>query len=173
MQSIERNRRGSQRAPCAAPVRISLLPPPPASAPRYLLPIDISETGLRLADADVLPVGSSVTLDLEIEDAAPPVRAIGQVVWTAEDPVHMLWQSGIRFTDVPERARAMLRAYVDRQRHLASWRGLMPELPLGGRPELLCFSACSVPFIRAAPRPPRRPAFRPRSGRSSDRNRSS
>ena len=56
---------------------------------------NVSETGVRLALQEELPVGQEVTVTLECMALQRPLRVLGNVIWCR--PGEALWEVGISF----------------------------------------------------------------------------
>ena len=76
-------RRQFARVPFDASVRAEQVPQPLPNRIWYLLPQDLSESGLRLSSPELFPVESRLLFTL---DTAAPVHVVGIVVWVAKVP---------------------------------------------------------------------------------------
>ena len=72
--------------------------------------LDISESGLRLRVHEPLPVGGE--LKFEVAIGANLHAVVGRIVWGEELVPNRAYEFGVRFVEVEDKVRSMLRAFV-------------------------------------------------------------
>lgn len=75
--------------------------------------LDLSDTGLSMVSSDPLPEGRIVRLRIFTPFAAEPVALNAEVVWSRIEPEGGM---GLRFLDMDEKIKAVLRETVRLQR---------------------------------------------------------
>jgi type IV pilus assembly protein PilZ len=76
--------------------------------------LNLSEGGVFIKSDRPLPLDAEVDLILTLPTGSP-IKAVGRVVWNhdlAKEAPHGSRGAGIRFVDMPDRDRALLRDYV-------------------------------------------------------------
>jgi CheY-like chemotaxis protein len=100
---LSRERRRAVRIPVQAPVEITL--PDTRRVDGILL--DLSETGMEVLTAESQISGSLLAFKFQLPDTGVEVDAHGQVAWANTNG-----QTGVHFLDVPEAAKAELKAWL-------------------------------------------------------------
>jgi hypothetical protein len=83
--------------------------------------LDISETGLKLKTASVLPKDAVVFVDLELPGSGEKTRAIGKVVWNNDNG-----EAGVELGYIPARQFKFLVPYLHSRQFLKSEVGIPP-----------------------------------------------
>lgn len=71
---------------------------------------DLSDTGVSLITPDPLPEERVVTLKFFTPFSSEPVTVLGEVIWSRTEPDGCM---GIRFLDMDEKIRTVLRSTAD------------------------------------------------------------
>ena len=140
---LSRERRRAVRIPVQAPVEITL--PDTRKVDGILL--DLSETGMEVLTAETQTSGALLAFHFQLPDKAVEIEARGQVAWANANG-----QTGVRFLDVAETAKAELKAWLQAA---ASTAGSgedetvphckLTDLSLGG-----CYVQTDAPFPERA-----------------------
>jgi Tfp pilus assembly protein PilZ len=109
-------RRCFQRAPWTGRARIFPLSLEPLSAIPGIQEVtsqDISEGGIQVRSAQMVPIHSRLLVELEASDTAAWIQAVGSVAWISPAMNQEPWRLGIEFSDVGDLARAGIRHILD------------------------------------------------------------
>lgn len=77
---------------------------------------DLSASGVRMSLPEFCPAESRLVLLLSLPDLLRPIRAIGRVVWTQEQPFADSYDCGLQFLELSPEDRDALAGYVERNR---------------------------------------------------------
>ncbi len=100
---LSRERRRAVRIPVQAPVEITL----PDTRKLDGILLDLSETGMEVLTAEPQISGSLLAFKFQLPDTGVEVDAHGQVAWANANG-----QTGVHFLDIPEAAKAELKAWL-------------------------------------------------------------
>ncbi|ESQ15880.1 MAG: PilZ domain-containing protein [Thiohalocapsa sp. PB-PSB1] len=109
---LQRDKRLNVRVCYQDPVLIHSISPPPVARYRYALADDISEGGMRMTSTEMFPVDSRLLLEIETDQAQPPIRVIGCVMWVAQAGYQDRWLSGVKFIEASDADHVRLQALV-------------------------------------------------------------
>ena len=109
-------RRRFSRVPFDGYVKAERIPQPSPNRVWYLLPQDVSESGLRLSSPELFPVKSHLLLDFAVEVQSAPICIVGEVAWVVQTPNQDHWSIGIAFSDVSGSGPAWLSRIVEERR---------------------------------------------------------
>ncbi|MBK1694431.1 hypothetical protein CKO09_06715 [Chromatium weissei] len=73
---------------------------------------DLSESGLQIQSEWLLPLKSTVLLEMQVPDHSTGIQVIGSVIWISPSAETKQWNLGIEFSDVGESARHGIRALL-------------------------------------------------------------
>jgi hypothetical protein len=102
---LRRERRRSRRLPVCVTATVSY----PGQAEFKTTLNDLSESGISLAAAGQLPRAGKVYCEFVLPGQQEPVRLSGEVTWQASSGL-----TGIRFLDVPQASRRLLRSWQEK-----------------------------------------------------------
>ena len=74
---------------------------------------DISEGGMQVRSAQMVPVHSRLLVELESSETSAWIQAVGSVAWISPSMSDEPWRLGIEFSDVGDLARAGIRHLLD------------------------------------------------------------
>jgi CheY-like chemotaxis protein len=100
---IKRERRRSFRVPVQVPIQIQVENGPPLES----ILLDLSEDGMDVLAAQPLCPGATIGARFNLPDSDTEIQASGQIAWASPNG-----QAGVRFIDLPENLRNMLKAWV-------------------------------------------------------------
>lgn len=63
---------------------------------------DISEGGIRFLSDDFVPVGTSMILEVNLDNSPKYINAVADVVWSQKVPHSERYQLGLRFSEINE-----------------------------------------------------------------------
>src|SRR5262249_29196071 len=100
---IKRERRRSFRVPVQVPIQVQVDNGPQLEG----ILLDLSEDGMDVLAAQPLCPGATIGARFLLPDSNNEIPVCGQVAWASPNG-----QAGVRFIDLPENLRAMLKTWV-------------------------------------------------------------
>ncbi|MFC1703398.1 PilZ domain-containing protein [Candidatus Omnitrophota bacterium] len=82
---------------------------------------DISEGGIKMTLERFLPLHTEVKLNINLEEIATLVHALGSIAWLRQIPYSDRYQLGIKFLEMDENYKKSLREYLRRRRLKAAF----------------------------------------------------
>jgi c-di-GMP-binding flagellar brake protein YcgR len=77
--------------------------------------IDFSKRGLGFLSRKAIPVGKTISIELDLSEYEPPVIVIGKIMWCRHDEAEKQFRVGVEFIDILRGSKSRLDQYFKKQ----------------------------------------------------------
>lgn len=77
--------------------------------------IDFSKRGLGFLSKKAIPIGKTISIELDLNEYEPPVLVIGKIVWCRYDETDKKFRVGVEFVDILRGSKSRLDQYFKKQ----------------------------------------------------------